>query len=147
MNLPKSHMTVLSNTLTSTEINMTNFIYLVDYNPPSPPKPKPGKTNVHRYFAYVFEQESELQPNELEELKEDFQERCRFDIDDFRDKLNLKTVAMNMLKTHSWVPKPQNTNNIKLLVVSQMSVVRKKVEHNAVTPSSMDTNRKGPIVS
>ena len=140
-------MTVLSNTLTSAEINMANFIYLVDYNPPSPPKPKPGKTNIHRYFVYVFEQESELQPNELGKLKEDFQERCRFDIDDFRDKLNLKTVAMNMLKTHSWVPKPQNTNNIKLHVVSQMSVMRKKVEHNAVTPSGMDTNRKGPIVS
>ncbi|CAH3033819.1 unnamed protein product [Porites lobata] len=74
---------------------------ITDYNPPSPPKPKPGKTNIHRYFVYVFEQESELQPNELGKLKEDFQERCRFDIDDFRDKLNLKTVAMNMLKTHS----------------------------------------------
>lgn len=94
-------MTVLSNTVMSTNINMANFIYLVDYNPPSPPKPKSGKTNVHRYFIYVFEQESELQPSELEKLKEDFQERCRFDIDDFKDKLNLKTVAMNMLKTHS----------------------------------------------
>lgn len=65
------------------------------YNPPTPPKPKPGTHNDHRYFIYVFQQGHVLDSNA--EVKS----RKNFDIDAYMEDFDLKPVAMNMFRTHS----------------------------------------------
>lgn len=91
-----------------TAFALISYVYpFADYKPPSPPKPKPGKTNDHRYFIYIFEQEGKLDDSAK------VNERCRFDIDEYKDKFSLKAVAMNMFKTHSWLPSPQGNKNSK----------------------------------
>ncbi|XP_068709237.1 protein D2-like [Montipora capricornis] len=64
------------------------------YAPPSPPKPKPGSQNDHRYFIYVFKQKQEL------DSSAQVADRKSFDIDEYREKLDLEPVAMNMFSTH-----------------------------------------------
>ncbi|XP_067035264.1 uncharacterized protein [Acropora muricata] len=65
------------------------------YNPPTPPKPKPGTHNDHRYLIYVFQQGHMLDSNA--EVKS----RKNFDIDAYMEDFDLKPVAMNMFRTHS----------------------------------------------
>ncbi|XP_074614541.1 protein D2-like isoform X1 [Acropora palmata] len=65
------------------------------YNPPTPPKPKPGTHNDHRYFIYVFQQGHMLDSNA--EVKS----RKNFDVDAYMEDFDLQPVAMNMFRTHS----------------------------------------------
>ena len=73
------------------------FIYTLfaAYNPPTPPKPKPGTHNDHRYFIYVFQQGHMLDSNA--EVKS----RKNFDVDAYMEDFDLQPVAMNMFRTHS----------------------------------------------
>lgn len=75
--------------------NTLNGDTFTAYNPPTPPKPKPGTHNDHRYFIYVFQQGHTLDSNA--EVKS----RKNFDIDAYMEDFDLKPVAMNMFRTHS----------------------------------------------
>ena len=68
---------------------MITVCYSAEYNPPSPP----ADSGYHRYFLYLFEQSGELEgisgPNE----------RCKFDVQNWKDVHNLRFIKANMFET------------------------------------------------